>query len=161
VRAPPDDLFRASVATAVASARASAAFGPGGVARDVLEEAIAAATTDGCVFVALDSSAARHRMLAVVDDADGGLRSAPVLVVACAEDADGTVERTILLRAGAAIRSLAVALHGLGLAWSWDPARALDADRALAALSLAPHLRPVGLIGVGPAPGGGAERPAP
>ena len=62
VRIPADDLFRESVPVAVAAASSSGAFGPGVVSREVLEDAIVAASTDPgaarCSFVAVDSTAA-------------------------------------------------------------------------------------------------------
>lgn len=160
VRAPADDLFRESVPMAVAGSSSSPAFGPGEVPRELIEEAIVAASTDPgaarCSFVAVDSSAARRRLLAIVDDADETLRSAPVLVVACVPASAGLADRAILLRAGAAIRSLVIALRGLGLAWAWDPDRPLDADRARAALALDPDVAPIALVAVGRMPAGGA-----
>jgi coenzyme F420-0:L-glutamate ligase/coenzyme F420-1:gamma-L-glutamate ligase len=160
VRAPADDLFRESVPIAVAASSSSPAFGPGDVSRELIEEAIVLASTDPgvarCSFVAADSRAARRRLLAIVNDTDETLRSAPVLVVPCVPAASGSPDPTILLSAGAAIRSLVIALRGLGLAWAWDPGRAIDADRARAALALDPNVRPLGLVAVGPMPQGGA-----
>jgi coenzyme F420-0:L-glutamate ligase/coenzyme F420-1:gamma-L-glutamate ligase len=159
VRAPAEDLFRESVPVAVAASRSSRAFGEGPVARELLEEAIAAASADlgetGCSFVAVDSTAARRRLLAIWDDADETLRSARVLVIPCLNASDD-FDRAALLTAGAAIRSLVIALRGLGLAWAWDPDRPIDADRARAALALDPAVRPLGVVAVGPVPEGGA-----
>ena len=148
VRAPADDLFRESVPVAVAAMRPGRAFGDGTVARDLLEEAIIAASSDTgasrCSFVALDSAAARRRLLAVVDRPAEVFRAAPVLVVPCVA-APGASEEATLLTTGAAIRSLVIALRGLGLASSWEPGLALD-----------PDLRPIGIVAVGPMPAGGA-----
>jgi coenzyme F420-0:L-glutamate ligase/coenzyme F420-1:gamma-L-glutamate ligase len=159
VRAPADDLFRESVPVAVAAARSGRAFGEGPVSRELLEEAIVAASSDPGPsprsFVALDSAASRRRLLAVVDDPAEVLRAAPVLVVPCVGASDAS-EQTTLLAAGGAIRSLVIALRGLGLASSWEPDVALDPDRARAALALDPDLRPIGIVAVGRMPEGGA-----
>jgi coenzyme F420-0:L-glutamate ligase/coenzyme F420-1:gamma-L-glutamate ligase len=160
VRAPADDLFRESVAAALASARPSRAFGSGDVPRTVLEDAMAAARAPlgaaACSFVAVDSIAARRRLLAVVEDPDDALRAAPVLIVPCVGAALGSSESATLLTAGAAIRSLVVALHAQGLAWSWDPDRVVEPGRVRAALALDPDRRPIGVVSVGPIPEGGA-----
>ena len=160
VRTPADDLFRESVPVAVAAASSSDAFGPGVVSRELLEDAIVAASTDPgaarCSFVAVDSTAARRRLLAVVPAIDDPLRSAPALVVPCVPASTGPPDAATFLAAGAAIRSLVIALRGHGLAWAWDPDQALDADRARAALALDPDLRPIGIVAVGPMPEGGA-----
>jgi nitroreductase len=66
--------------------------------------------------------------------------------------AAGTSERSILLAAGATIRTLAVALHAQGLAWSWDPSLALDTERTGAALALEGGWRPLGVVAVGAPP---------
>jgi coenzyme F420-0:L-glutamate ligase/coenzyme F420-1:gamma-L-glutamate ligase len=160
VRPPADDLFRESVPVALASAGPSGAFGSGGVPRLLLEDAIAVASASpgatGCSFVAVDSIAARRRLLAVVEDTDEALRSAPVLIVLCVGPALGTSESATLLTAGATTRSLVVALRAQGLAWSWDPERVLDPDRVRAALTLDPDRRPIGIVAVGPMPESGA-----
>ncbi|HJQ71984.1 MAG TPA: coenzyme F420-0:L-glutamate ligase [Actinomycetota bacterium] len=159
VRAPADDLFRESVAEALTSARPSGVFGSGDVPRALLEDAMAVASAPpgaaACSFVAVDSTAARRRLLAVVVDPDDALRTAPALVVPCVGSL-GTSEQATLLTAGAAIRSLLVALHAQGLAWAWDPGRVLDPERVRAALTLDPDRRPIGVVAVGPMPEGGA-----
>ena len=109
-----------------------------------------------CSFVAVDSTAGRRRLLAVVEDPDDALRTAPVLIIPCVGTALGTSEPATLLTAGAAIRSLLLALHAQDLAWSWDPGRLLDPDRVRAALTLDPERRPIGVVAVGPIPEGGA-----
>jgi len=160
VRTSADDLFRESVPVAVAEASSSDAFGPGVVSRELLEDAIVAASTDPgaarCSLVAVDSAAARRRLLAVVPEIGDPLRAAPVLVVPCVPASTWPPDAATFLAAGAAIRSLVIALRGHGLAWAWDPDRALDADRARAALALDPDLRPIGIVAVGPMPEGGA-----
>jgi coenzyme F420-0:L-glutamate ligase/coenzyme F420-1:gamma-L-glutamate ligase len=160
VRAPADDLFRESVAVALASAGPNSAFGSGDVPRALLEDAMAVGSEPhgaaACSFVAVDSTAARRRLLAVVEDPDDALRTAPVLIVPCVGAALGTLGQATLLTAGAAIRSLLVALHAQGLAWSWDPRLVLDQNRARAALTLDPDRCPIGVVAVGPMPEGGA-----
>ncbi len=159
VRAPADDLFRESVAMALASSGPSSVFGSGDVPRAVLEDALAVASASlgaaACSFVAVDSTAARRRLLAVVEDPDDALRTAPALIVPCVA-ALGTPEHVTLLTAGAAIRSLLVALHAQGLAWSWDAGRVLEPERVRAALTLDPDQRPIGVVAVGAMPAGGA-----
>ena len=159
VRGPADDLFRESVPVALASAGPSSAFGSGDVPRILLEEAMAVASASPggaeCSFVAVDSTAARRRLLAVVEEPDEALRSAPVLIVPCVGPALVTSESATLLIAGAAIRSLVVALRALGLAWAWDPGRIFDPDLVHAALTLDPDRRPIGIVAVGPMPEGG------
>jgi coenzyme F420-0:L-glutamate ligase / coenzyme F420-1:gamma-L-glutamate ligase len=160
VRTPVDDLFRESVAVALASAGPTSTLGSGDVPRALLEDAIAVASAPlgaaACSFVAVDSTAARRRLLAVVEDPDDPLRTAPVLIVPCVGGALGASEPATLLTAGAAIRSLLVALHAQGLAWSWDPGRVLDPGRVRAALALDPDRRPIGVVAVGPMPEDGA-----
>jgi coenzyme F420-0:L-glutamate ligase / coenzyme F420-1:gamma-L-glutamate ligase len=154
VRAPADDLFRESGLMAVSNAVASGAFGPGTVPQEVVEEAIRAVTGVPSAgmwsFVAVDSVAARRRLLTVTDDPDGVLRTAPVLIVPCRRAPAGTSEEAILLAAGAAIRTFVVALHAQGVAWSWQPDRPFDGDGARAALALGTDWRPLGIVGVGP-----------
>lgn len=109
-----------------------------------------------CSFVAVDSSAGRRRLLAVVEDPDDALLTAPVLIVPCVGAAPGISEQATLLTAGAAIRSLVVALHAHGLAWFWDAGRVVDQGRVRAALTIDPDRRPIGVVAVGPIPEGGA-----
>lgn len=160
VRAPADDLFRESVAVALASAGPSSVFGSAGVPRALLEDAMAVASASpgaaACSFVAVDSTAARRRLLAVVEEPDDALRTAPALIVPCVGTVLGGSEQATLLAAGAAIRSLLVTLHAQGLAWSWEAGRVLDPERVRAALALAPDRRPIGVVAVGPMPGGEA-----
>jgi coenzyme F420-0:L-glutamate ligase/coenzyme F420-1:gamma-L-glutamate ligase len=162
VRAPADDLFRESVAVALASAGPSSVFGSAGVPRALLEDAMAVASASpgagaaACSFVAVDSTAARRRLLAVVEEPDDALRTAPALIVPCVGAVLGGSEQASLLAAGAAIRSLLVTLHAQGLAWSWDAGRVLDPERVRAALTLDPDRRPIGVVAVGPIPAGGA-----
>jgi nitroreductase len=130
-----------------------------------VEEAVRATSrlpsAGGWTFVALTSTAARDRLLSVVGDAGDALRSAPMLIVPCIKVAGGRTsarrtEASILLAAGAAIRTLVIALHAQGLGSWWDPDLRLDADGARAALALDTDRRPIGIVAVGPIPVGGA-----
>jgi coenzyme F420-0:L-glutamate ligase/coenzyme F420-1:gamma-L-glutamate ligase len=163
VRARVDDLFWESALIAASAANASATFGPGDVPQDLVEEAVRAASgippAGGWTFVALTSAAARRRLLSVVGDA--ALRSAPMLIVPCVRVAGGRTaaprtEASILLAAGAAIRTLVIALHAQGLGSWWEPDLRMDADGARAALALGTDRRPLGIVAVGPMPEGGA-----
>jgi coenzyme F420-0:L-glutamate ligase / coenzyme F420-1:gamma-L-glutamate ligase len=165
VRARADDLFWESALIAASAAPASATFGPGEVPQDLVEEAVRATSrlpsAGGWTFVALTSTAARDRLLSVVGDAGDALRSAPMLIVPCIKVAGGRTsarrtEASILLAAGAAIRTLVIALHAQGLGSWWDPDLRLDADGARAALALDTDRRPIGIVAVGPIPVGGA-----
>jgi nitroreductase len=160
-----DDLFWESALIAASAANASATFGPGDVPQDLVEEAVRAASgippAGGWTFVALTSAAARRRLLSVVGDAGDALRSAPMLIVPCVRVAGGRTaaprtEASILLAAGAAIRTLVIALHAQGLGSWWEPDLRMDADGARAALALGTDRRPLGIVAVGPMPEGGA-----
>ena len=163
VRAPADDLFRESALMAVSHAVASEVFGPGDVPRELVEEAVRATTGLPSAwewsFVAVDSVAARRRLLGVTDDAHEMLRTAPVLIVPCLRAPVETSEQGILLAAGATIRSFVVSLHALGLAWSWHPDRPFPVDAARGALALEATWRPLGIVGIGPAVERPPERP--
>jgi coenzyme F420-0:L-glutamate ligase/coenzyme F420-1:gamma-L-glutamate ligase len=154
-------------------------FGPGDVSREIVENAVGAASAllpdallpeehrpagngpaGDWAMVAVDSPAARRRLV-VVAGADDPLRAAPTLVVVCVRTPSESAEEAILLSAGAAIRGLAVALHAQGVAWSWAPARPFDADGVGAALSLGDDWQPLGIVAVGRMPEGGASRPRP
>lgn len=162
VRRPEDDLFRESVLIAVSAAEQSGAFGPGQVSRQTIEDAVGAASVVPPVgewsFVALDSPAARRRLLAAAR-VNEVFRAAPILILPCARVSAGTSEETILLSAGAAIRTLVVALHAQRIGWSWDPRGPFDAEGARAALAIGEGWRALGIVAVGPMPEGGASRP--
>jgi len=73
VRAPEDDLFRSSPLEAISSRRTIRSFGPGGVPREVLEEAIRAACTAPAphhtrpwMFSVLESPGARRGLRAAM-----------------------------------------------------------------------------------------------
>jgi coenzyme F420-0:L-glutamate ligase/coenzyme F420-1:gamma-L-glutamate ligase len=166
VRSLGEDLFRESALVAVSAARPSDSFGPGDVARELVEEAVRAADASSSAdssFVVLDSAAARRRLLAVVIDADDALRSAPVLIVPCVRVSAGApeagaLEEGVLLAGGATIRSLVLALHAQGVAWSWRVDRHVDPDGTRAALTLDAGWRPLGIVAVGPPPDTSPER---
>jgi coenzyme F420-0:L-glutamate ligase / coenzyme F420-1:gamma-L-glutamate ligase len=162
VRRPQDDLFRESARIAVSAAQQSGAFGPGEVPREIVEDAVRAASAvppaGQWAFVAVDSPAARRRVLAAAR-ADDVLLAAPILLVPCVSGSEDSSDEAILLAAGAAIRTLVVALHAQRVAWSWDPGRPFDAEVARAALALGEGWRPLGIVAVGPMPEGEASRP--
>ncbi len=160
VRAPADDLFRESVAVALAAAGPSSVFGSADVPRALLEDAMAVASASPARRGVLVRRGGLDRCAAPAARRRGGPRRCPP---------DGSrpdrslcgrrsaaSEQATLLTAGAAIRSLLVTLHAQGLAWSWDAGRVLDPDRVRAALALAPDRRPIGVVAVGPMPEGGA-----
>jgi len=158
------------VLVAVAAAQPSEVFGPGEVPREIVEEAVRAAcavrSSEEWSFVVVDSPAARRRLLLAGTGADGVLGAAPTLIVPCIRVAGGRAsaprtEASILLSAGAAIRTLVVALHAQLVGWSWDPGRPFDADAARAALALDGDWRPLGVVGVGTKTEGGASRRRP
>ena len=164
VRRPEDDLFRESALIAVSAAEQSVAFGPGEVSREIVEDAVGAACAVPLVgewsFVALDSAAARRRVLAATG-ADDVLRAAPILILPCVRVSAKTSEETILLSGGATIRTLVVALHAQRIGWSWNPRGPFEAEGARAALALGDGWRPLGIVAVGPMTEGGASRPRP
>jgi dehydro coenzyme F420 reductase / coenzyme F420-0:L-glutamate ligase / coenzyme F420-1:gamma-L-glutamate ligase len=165
VRRPEDDLFRESALIAVSAAEQCDAFGPGEVSREIVEGAVGAACAVPLVgewsFVALDSPVARRRVLAAAGAANDVLREAPILILPCVRVSAKTSEETILLSAGAAIRTLVVALHAQRMGWSWDPRGPFDAEGARAALALGEGWRPLGIVAVGPSAEGGASPPRP
>jgi hypothetical protein len=135
-------------------------FGPGEVSRDVVESAVAAACAAAPAgdwsIVAVDSPAARRRLVISAPPAAGSLRTAPTLLVVCARTASDTSEQGALLLAGAVIRGLAVALHAQGVGWSWDPNASPDSETTRAALGLGEDWRPLGIVAVGRMTEGGA-----
>jgi len=164
VRRPEDDLFRESALIAVSAAEQRGAFGPGEVSREIVEDAVRAACAVPRVgewsFVALDSPAARRRVL-IAAGANDTFLAAPILVLPCVRVSAETSEETILLSAGAAIRTLAIALHAQGVGWSWDPSLPFLAEGARAAVALGKGWRPLGIVAVGPMAEGAAPRPRP
>ena len=144
-------------------------FAPGDVAREVVAEAVRAAgavtSSEEWSFVAVDSPAARRRVAVAATGTDHGFGAAPILIVPCVRVAGSTstprTEDAVLLTAGAAIRTLGVALHSQLVGWSWDPDLPIDAEGLRAALALGEEWRPLGVVAVGRMPEGGATRPRP
>ncbi len=170
VRRPEDDLFRESALIAVSVAQPSDMFGPGELSPWIVEEAVRAASTarpsGEWSFVAVSSPLARRRLAVAAMGTDEVLHGAGVLIVPCIRVAGGATSRprteeTVLLSAGAMIRTLVVALHAQHVGWSWDPNLPFDADGARTSLALGDEWRPLGVVAVGPVPEGGASRPRP
>jgi coenzyme F420-0:L-glutamate ligase/coenzyme F420-1:gamma-L-glutamate ligase len=76
IRPPEEDLFRESPLQAISARRSIRAFGRGGVPRDALREAVAAACTAPAphhtrpwLFVVLESDASKRRLLAAMAEA--------------------------------------------------------------------------------------------
>lgn len=164
VRSPEDDLFLESALVAMSSTRSSPSFASGPVPRDAVEDAVAAACAvplpHGWVFVAIESPRAERRLLvAAARERDPSMDQAGVLIVPCVprraldDDHDGT-----LLSAGAAIRTLTVALHTRRLGARWQTA---DPAAARRALLLDEDLVPLGFVAVGRTREAGARRPQP
>jgi coenzyme F420-0:L-glutamate ligase / coenzyme F420-1:gamma-L-glutamate ligase len=170
VRPPAEDLFRTAgtaedLLAFLEGGPPPAGFLPDPVPMDTLERAVAAAQAvvlpaGRRLQLALVPAGARPACLAALSPAPPVLAAAPALL-ACglpapeamtdgpvAEDAPGTE-----LAAGGAIRSLVLALHALGMAAVFEPARTPGHAQALAAaLGLVPW-RPLGLLAAGrPAP---------
>ena len=159
IRAPADDLFRESPLQAVHSLAAARAFGSGPVPRAAVEEAVRAATAggraQGWLFVALDSSAGRHRVRAALVT-DQTPPTAPLLLVPCAPPA-----RADLLSAGRTIQDLLLALHAQDVASTWAATTPAEGRAILDALELSGHPIPLGVVAAGPMPEGGASPPRP
>ena len=161
VRRREDDLFWESAPVALAAGPTDR-FGPGDVPAEAIEDAIALAASDpvdgGVLFVVVTSPAARRRLLGDAGATTETLAGASALVVPCvrAPASHRRAPGAGLLRIGSAIKALVVSLHAQGAAWAWDPETAFDAERARRGLALDDEWRPVGVVGVGPAPGGGA-----
>jgi coenzyme F420-0:L-glutamate ligase / coenzyme F420-1:gamma-L-glutamate ligase len=165
VRRPEDDLFRVSALIAVTVAEPSDVFGPGEVSPGIVEEAIRAASavhsSGEWSFVVVSSPVARRRLALAATAADEVLHGASILIVPCFRVRGGvtsrpSTEEAIFLVAGAVIRTLVVALHAQHVGWSWDPNLPFDADGARTSLALGEDWRPLGIVAVGPMPGGGA-----
>ncbi|MEO8291562.1 MAG: coenzyme F420-0:L-glutamate ligase [Actinomycetota bacterium] len=160
VRAPADDLFRESPLQAVHALEPASAFSPGPVPRELVEEAVRAASgaetaMQGWVFVAVDSPAGRQRVLASLDT-DPTTGTAPLLLVPCAPPEDVSP-----LRAGRTIQSVVLALRAQGVAWAWTDATAAQGRAIREALELGGDAIPLGVIAAGSAPEDGASPPRP
>jgi coenzyme F420-0:L-glutamate ligase/coenzyme F420-1:gamma-L-glutamate ligase len=157
IRAPADDLFRASALETIASLGSASTFAEEPVPPEIVEEAVGAASArtseDAPVFVGLGSRPARRRFLAAIGEAD----DAPLLLVVCIRD-PGDGARS-LLQAGAAIDRLRLALATRQVGSSWRPIDHPDGARD--ALSLDAAWRPVAIVRAGPTTEGETFRPRP
>ena len=168
VRPPDEDLFRESPLSSISSRRTVRTFGPGGVPRPAVEEAVRAACAEpgphGAIpplFVALDSEPARRRLLgstrpALSEDLDRApLFVLPLVRLAGATEPAGiAAERdALLLSSGAAVQGLLLALHAQGLASCWLPSPRVNPEAIRAALSLDDGWMPAGIVAVGRPPG--------
>ena len=157
VRPSADDLFRTAgtaedLLAFLEGPAAPAAFRPDAIDMDTIERAVAAARAislpgGGRLQLALIPGGARAACLAALSPTPPALGAAPVLLhcgLAAGEDAPGTE-----LAAGGAIRTLALAMHALGVSAVFQPARNPNQAYALAAaLGLVP-LRALGLLAAG------------
>ncbi len=177
VRPPDEDLFRESPLLSISARRTIRSFGPDGVPRLAVEEAVRAACAAPAphesipwLFVALDSEPDRRRLLRSMRrrPEDAVLESAPVLVVPFVrlrgshhdteyESVSGERD-TFLLSSGAAIQGLLLALHAQGLASCWLSSPPFLGDEAREALSLDDDWMAMGIIAIGRPPDG--EPPA-
>jgi coenzyme F420-0:L-glutamate ligase/coenzyme F420-1:gamma-L-glutamate ligase len=171
VRPRDEDLFRESPAVAIASHATARAFGEGDVPMGAIEQAVRAALTAPSLegsrpwtFTALASPAARRRLVAALgggpDDADAMLlRSSAVIVVpwlrleeARAPTGPGRspdLPDALLLSAGAAIESLTLALHALGIASAWTRGALVRQEATRAAVGMGEEWFALGAIAVG------------
>jgi coenzyme F420-0:L-glutamate ligase/coenzyme F420-1:gamma-L-glutamate ligase len=176
VRPAEDDLFRASPLEAISGRRDAEGFAPGDVPLEAIEAAVGAACAAPAAvgarlaFTALVSAAARRRLLSATSAGgadENVLRSAAVLVVPwlAADDVPGIAQPVRaasgrdagLVRAGAIVERLLLALHaqGYGSAWVASP----DVDTR-AALEMDDRWRPVGIVAAGRIrPGAARPRP--
>jgi coenzyme F420-0:L-glutamate ligase / coenzyme F420-1:gamma-L-glutamate ligase len=159
VRAPADDLFRESPLQAVRSLEAAHRFGRGPVSRATVEEAVGAAVAAGrargWLFVAVDSPAGRHRVMAALAT-DRTSATAALLLIPCAP-----AEGTDPLASGRTVQDLLLALHAQGVASAWTATTPDEGRAILGALELAVRPTPLGVVAAGPMPEGGASPPRP
>jgi coenzyme F420-0:L-glutamate ligase/coenzyme F420-1:gamma-L-glutamate ligase len=171
VRSPTDDLFRTAGtaedllafleggATAGSSPAGPAASVPRAAARGPVDPSLldraaavaAAVPVPGArrLRVVPVPATARPATLAACSPTPAGFAEAPTLL-ACCLDPDGEEEAGVELAAGAAIRTLVLALHALGVAARFSPAPGPAARNALAvALDLEPGRQPLGLLAAG------------
>lgn len=139
LRAPEEDLFRESSVQALLSLSEATGFSPGDVGAELVQEALFAAgsavqSADDQPWILMEvaQGEARERLSAGADGASAEiLGAAPVVVVGLAAPGLASSSAEIrwsepqwieaLLSAGAAIQSLRLAFHGLGLACCWVP----------------------------------------
>jgi nitroreductase len=138
------------------------------VPREAVEEAVRAAAAEAgdhrWWFVALDSPAAKRRLLTATGAAQRvAFDAAPVLIVVGLRRGTAATEREPLplLSAGAMIRSLILALHAQHVGWAWGPSTPLDEDAVRAALGLGDAWLPLGLVAAGRTVEAEASRPRP
>ena len=170
IRPPGEDLFRESPLSSISSRRTVRTFGPGGVPRPAVEEAVRAACAEPApqgaipwLFVALDSEPAKRRLLGSASPPfSEDLDRAPLLVLPFVRlpDHRGTkragtaAERdALLLSSGAAIQGLLLALHAQRLASCWLPSPRVNQEAIRAALSLDDEWMQAGIVAVGQPPG--------
>jgi coenzyme F420-0:L-glutamate ligase/coenzyme F420-1:gamma-L-glutamate ligase len=160
VRAPEDDLFRESALLSLSASAPSASFAADPIPDGAIEEAVRAACAVAApadpLFVALESRQARRRLLAAGGGGHPQLEAAPILIVPCRRTAERGSDEGLLLAAGGAIQNLLLALHAQHLAWWWDPSMAFDREGVRLALQLDEAWRPMGIVGAGRMPEGGA-----
>jgi coenzyme F420-0:L-glutamate ligase/coenzyme F420-1:gamma-L-glutamate ligase len=168
VRAPEDDLFWETALASISSATSSSGLSTAmPVPREAVEEAVRAAAAEpgdhGWWFVALDSPAAKRRLLAATGATQRVALEAAVLIVVGLRRGTAATERDplALLPAGAVIRSLILALHAQHVGWAWDPSTPLDEDAVRGALGLGEAWLPLGLVAAGRTAEAGASRPRP
>ena len=160
VRPPDEDMFRESPLQSIHARRAIREFGDGAVPREAIEEAVRAACaslappTRPWLFVALESEAAKRRLIAAIRDATEGDLRGPVLIVPAvdargAERPVGAERDAFLLSAGAVVQSVMLALHAQGLASNWDPSALFCREETLAALDLDDSWMPMGTVACG------------
>lgn len=163
VRPPEEDLFRHSPLESVSTLRSVDRFGPGELAREVLEDAVRAscsATSLGVSrFSVLTSEPARRTLGALLGDLTLG--AAPALIVpwtrfeglgGASEAARHAEQEARLVEAGGAIRSFELALHAQGAASCWVPTGLLRQEELRAALGMSAEWLALGTIAAGPAP---------
>jgi dehydro coenzyme F420 reductase / coenzyme F420-0:L-glutamate ligase / coenzyme F420-1:gamma-L-glutamate ligase len=157
VRPPEEDMFRESPLQSIHARRSIGEFGDGIVPREAIEEAVRAACasvappTRPWLFVALESEAAKHRLIAALATPD--LRGTVLIVPAAdargAERRAGAEREAFLLSAGAVVQSLMLALHAQGLASCWDSSALFHREESCAALDLDDSWEPMGTVACG------------
>jgi coenzyme F420-0:L-glutamate ligase/coenzyme F420-1:gamma-L-glutamate ligase len=173
LRPPAEDLFRTSPLEAVRGSGRRTGFGPQPVPREALLEAVAAAVAgaDGggerpWLFVAMRSAAARRRLRHAagegreVDPWEVG--AAAALLVPCADAGSAAaagedLPGPELLRAGAAVQRLVLALEAQGLVAGWNGVSPSAIPAIRSAAGVDDRWVPLGIVAVGVPR---AERPA-
>jgi len=159
VRPAGEDLFRTSPLQAIYDRLDASVFDDREVPRSVSKEALAAAMTESSVsvepsvvFVALDSSPARRRVLGAAEaQARSVLERAPLVMVPFVRLPDGLggPERDgRMAAAGAAVERLLLALSAQGVASSWLSPGGFDPDVLREALGVSGAV-PLGAVVAG------------